>query len=316
MLHNDDILILESRDSIHKMLALEASAKCGDGQEGFASNGGVNTLWRQKVALWCYQVVDHLEEERATVYVAMNILDRFCSALMNRTEMDEHAYEVASMTALFLAVRIAGSGNLDMSELLPMSRKGISSQDIMLTGTSIIETLDLSKRILTPFDFITSLLDHLPLSLKSDAARLREAACYLAEMAVCDTVLSSCKASEVAFVALMNSIEEIVSRSEASVFGASVAKATDIAPSSSDTSIIRCRLHGINQKQKQDSRSQSAQQAEVEPLAHYVHSPLVRVVSVDDLQEYSRLHSGMKRTQSEYSLLAEDNAVKRSRHHD
>lgn len=315
MLQHDDILILESRDSIHKMLALEASAKCGDGEEDSASSGGVNSLWRQKVALWCYQVVDHLEEERATVYVAMNILDRYCSALLNRAEMDEHAYEVASMTALFLAVRIAGSGSLEMSELLPMSRKGISSHDIMLTGTSIIETLDLSKRILTPFDFIISLMDHLPVSLKSDASRLRESACYLAEMAVCDTVLSSCKASEVAFVALMNSIEEIVSRSEASMFGSSVAKATDIVPSSCDANIIRSRLHGIYQKQRQDSRSQSAQQAEAEPMAQYVQSPLVRVVSVDDLQEYSKNLSGMKRCQSEYSL-ADDNAVKRSRHHD
>ena len=316
MLGHDDILILESRDSIHKMLALEASTKCGDGEEDTTSNGeGVNSLWRQKVALWCYQVVDHLEEERATVCVAMNILDRFCSALLNRAEIDEHAYEVASMTALFLAVRIAGSGNLEMSELLPMSRKGISSQDIMMTGTSIIETLDLSKRILTPFDFIASLMDHLPQSLKSDAARLRESACYLAEMAVCDTVLSSCKASEVAFVALMNAIEEIVSRSEASVFGSSVAKATDIAPSSSHAGIIRRRLQGIYEKQKEDSRSQSAQQAEAEPLAPYVQSPLVRVVSVDDLLEYSKQHSGMKRSQSGYSLT-EDDAVKRSRHHD
>jgi hypothetical protein len=313
MLQQDGVLILESRDSIHQMLALEASMKCGDGEETAASNEGVNSLWRQKVALWCYQVVDHLEEERSTVYVAMNILDRFCSALHSRAEMDEHAYEVASMTALFLAVRIAGSGNLEMSELLPMSRKGISSQDIMLTGTSIIETLDLSKRILTPFDFIASLVDHLPLSLKANASRLRDSACYLAEMAVCDTVLSSCKASEVAFVALVNSIEEMVSKSEANVFGSFVAKATDIVPSSSETALISRRLRGIYQKQRQDSRPPSAQQAQ--PVVAHAQSPLVRVVSVDDLQEYSKQHSGMKRCQSEYSL-DEDYQMKRSRYHD
>ncbi|GAX26624.1 hypothetical protein FisN_21Lh094 [Fistulifera solaris] len=315
MLQQDDVLILESRDSIHKMLALEASMKCGDGEENAASNEGVNSLWRQKVALWCYQVVDHLEEERSTVYVAMNILDRFCSALHSRAGMDEHAYEVASMTALFLAVRIAGSGNLEMSELLSMSRKGISSQDIMLTGTSIIETLDLSKRILTPFDFIASLADHLPLSLKADASRLRDSACYLAEMAVCDTVLSSFKASEVAFVAFVNSIEEMVSKSEASVFGSFVAKATDIIPSSSETARISRRLRGIYQKQRQDSRSPSAQQAEAQPVVAHAHSPLVRVVSVDDLQEFSKQRSGLKRCQSEYSL-DEDYQMKRSRYHD
>lgn len=315
MLRQEEILMIESRDSIHKMLALEASTKSGDGEEGISSGGGgVNSLWRQKVALWCYQVVDHLDEERSTVYVAMNILDRFCSALLARADMDEHAYEVASMTALFLAVRIAGSGDLEMSELLPMSRKGISAQEMMLTGTSIIEMLDLSKRIVTPLDFISSLMDHLPLSLKSNAARLRESACYLAEMAVCDTVLSSCKASEVAYVALLNSIEQIVSHSEACAFGSTVAKATDIVPSLRDVSTIRNRLKGIYQRRRQGSESQSDQQVEAGPMAQYVQSPLVRVVSVDDLQEYSKQHSGTKRCQIDQGV--EDNAFKRSKHHD
>ena len=87
-----------------------------------------NMIWREKVTQWCYDVVDHLNESRDLVFVAMNILDRY-SALYMSSSTNERDYETAALTALFLAVRISGGRSLDAPDLVRMSRLGVTTQD-------------------------------------------------------------------------------------------------------------------------------------------------------------------------------------------
>ena len=169
-----------------------------DRQPAEAIKWAPNLVWREKVVQWSYDVADHLNEERSVVYVAINILDRYCAS-KNR-KMDEKSYEIASLSSIFLAVRISGSGNLLIAELVSMSRGGITTQDIISTGTDIVRELRWEYKIITPSDFVKSFLNLVP----SRTCGNLDQASYFTEIAVCDVVLSHSKASFLAIAACLN----------------------------------------------------------------------------------------------------------------
>jgi Cyclin, N-terminal domain len=164
------------------------------------------SLWREKVAQWCYDVVDHLNEERSVVFVAMKILDRYCSIIV--CCMDKKKYEVASLSSLFLAVHLSGSCNLTLQELVSMSRSSISVQDIITEGTAVTQSFSLKLPILAPLDFVRSILPLLP-PLQSSVRKqvLLDSASYMTELAVCDEFFSFFKSSSVAIAAILCAVE-------------------------------------------------------------------------------------------------------------
>lgn len=195
------------RTSLNLMLTDEAQLLENHDYIALRMNGfSQNLVWREKVAEWCYKVTDHLGEDRSVVYSAISILDRFCANPKN--QMTEPDYQVASMTALFLSVRISGSGGLTVQDLASMSRGDISERDIVSVGTKMIKSLSWDQRLLTPFDFLRVFLLSLPKSaIESDKLSLRDTAYYLIEISVYDAVLSKRPASEVAAAAFLNSIQ-------------------------------------------------------------------------------------------------------------
>jgi hypothetical protein len=249
-----------------------------------------NLVWREKVAHWCYDVVDHLDESRSVVYVAMNMLDRFCavSTTTDGNSMDEQTYERASMTALFLAVRIAGSGNLCLHELASMSRGEIQVRDIISMGTSMIKSLTWEHRIVTPLDFVGVWLGLISDDLRSQ--RVLDSACYLIEIAVCDTSLCRSKASDVALAAVLNSLGAPRSIA-AKNFSEAVKDASGIVLDTPEFSSLCARLQGIY-SQSAESGNYSGPHLVVddeadEPIqaALFHSSTVVRSISSDDLVE-------------------------------
>ena len=171
--------------------------------------GTPSGAWREKVSQWCYDVADHLNEDRSIVYVAMNILDRYCETFS--APITEKKYEISSLSSIFLAVHIAGSGDLTLRELVSMSRGGIAVKDIIGEATIIADAITLSEPILTPVDFVRSAIQHIT-SLKDSVHKqaLLDSASYMIELAVCDGFFSNCKASSVAVAALLNALELVV----------------------------------------------------------------------------------------------------------
>ena len=159
--------------------------------------------WRERVAQWCYDIIDHLGEGRELVYVAMNILDRFT----NFRPIDERCYEVEAMSALLLAVHVGGSGALTMHQMLSMSREGIRKDDLIVTGKLMISVLNWNHRFLTPADFVHVLVGDISFLLH-DCARisLLELSMYLVELAVFDLVLSTKRPSLVAAAATRSAV--------------------------------------------------------------------------------------------------------------
>lgn len=251
-----------------------------------------NLVWREKVVQWCYDVADHLNEDRSVVYVAMNILDRFCATTVSTRQMDEKMYEIASLSSIFLAVRIAGSGDLLLQELISMSRGGISIQDIITTGTSIISALSWEERILTPIDFVHSIFQLLP-SLNDSPRKqvMLDSASYLIELAVCDVFFSHCKASSLAVAAMLNALQANLC-SELSNFNEVVLKATSVAATADDPTLLCARLQGIYNQSVDNVRQcgphlieEDEPEENVPPSRGFLRSALKRDIEVVSNEE-------------------------------
>lgn len=163
-------------------------------------------IWRERVTQWCYDVVDHLRGSRSTVYVAMNILDRFF--LLGPYTTSDRSYEAAALTALFLAVSIRGSRNLEVVDLVRMSRLGVTIREIVEVGKDMTKSLSFDRRLLTPSDFIQELIKNLP----SDWDQVRinsiaETAGFYCELCTIDSFFSGMKASEVAFASILTALD-------------------------------------------------------------------------------------------------------------
>jgi Cyclin, N-terminal domain/Cyclin, C-terminal domain len=189
------------QSSFDRMLTIESAAETDDLVRS-SPRCDSPLIWREKVVKWCYDVVDHLNEDRSIVYVAMHILDRHCASML--PSMNVRRYEVASLSCLFLAVHLAGSGELSLSDLVTMSRRDVSMSDIVAEGKAIIRIIS-HHPVVTPLDFVRSVIQKLP-ALQRLAPVLLDSASYMIELAVCDHFFSDYKSSVLAVAALHNAL--------------------------------------------------------------------------------------------------------------
>ena len=214
-----------------------------------------NTVWREMVCKWAYDVVDMLDESRSVVYVTMNILDRFCAVTQNQMPINEKSYEHASMTALYLAIRTAGSCNLQMTDLIHMSRDDVRPDDIVIMGKRMLRLLTWGPRLITPMDFVHVMLRCLPETVDKDSRnQLLQSASFLVEIAVCDLHLSRFGASEVAFAAILNAAqaESLLTPSEMTSFCEELRQTVSLDSASRQTRSVRIRLDSVYNRVEQD----------------------------------------------------------------
>lgn len=187
-------------------------------------------VWRERVAQWCYDVLDYLEESRDVAAVAMNIIDRYLAVLKKEStespslEIGEFDYEVISFTALFLSIRVSGSNKeLEISELLKLSSRSGAPQvtHIISAGNSMLEKLTWNRQLLTPNsflrEFVALLMNQIEREDGNEAighenlSQLVEFASYLVEISVCDIYFCAVAPSKIAFgaltLAMMNNSE-------------------------------------------------------------------------------------------------------------
>lgn len=236
-----------SRVNLRQLVALEDAcfAKVGS-QVDLSDQDGhhTNPIWREKVVKWCYDVVDHLNESRSIVYSAMNILDRYVTK-ENLCTLSDKTFELASLSALFLAVRISGTKTLLLSQLLGMSRSGLSAKDIIKMGTSMIKALSWDHRVVTPMEFVRAFCSELPPRVNNDERQnILNKASYLVEISVCDVDLSGKRGSHVALAAMLNALNSNRSLDLPS-FNQSVEAITEVFPESTEVAKTRIRLQKL-----------------------------------------------------------------------
>ena len=102
---------------------------------GDDSRGPIDESCRRKMSMWSTQVVDFFQfGSRESVHMASAYLDRFLSssdeaaqrALLNRKE-----YQLFSMTALYLAIKIQETIEVDLSIMEKLSRGDYTAKDFL-----------------------------------------------------------------------------------------------------------------------------------------------------------------------------------------
>ncbi len=181
-----------------------ACANGGHSQASSSSNSQINELWREKICEWCYQVVDHFDFNREVVSVAMSYLDRY---LATRT-VNRRIFQLAAMTALFLAIKLYEPGKLRMSSLIDLSRGYFMAEHIVTMEDSMLQSLGWHLHPPTPLAFcrdfmklVSGDIEHGPRHDVSELAR------FMTELSVCDYWFATKKPSSIALASLINAIE-------------------------------------------------------------------------------------------------------------
>lgn len=203
---------------------------------------------------WCYQVTDFCKFRREAVAVAISYLDRFLSSSSTRAQKalySKKEYQLASMTSLYISVKLFEPMVIDASLLAAISQGCYAESDIVAMEEEILRALSWRMNGPIVYDFISHLMAFLPKSAYSRvdnevATVLLDFSKYQAEIAVCDYDLSLMKSGDVALAALLNSIEGI----DESVFKARsrfefflrISDETGMNPFSNDVNIARNRL--------------------------------------------------------------------------
>lgn len=203
-----------------------------------------------------------MNEPRAVVYVAMNILDRYSATKMQDDEIFVgKSYKIAAMTAIYLAIRVAGRNNLQVADLIRASRGNFGVHDVSATGKSMLQCLTWGVRIVTPHDFVDAILQCLSTKVPEAAkTSLRESAMYLVELSVYDAYFTKMCASKVAMAAMLNVAEKTVddfTSTELAAFCDALSEATHTGLDSAEMRSIKSRLRSLHNRVEIEGIQQS-----------------------------------------------------------
>jgi hypothetical protein len=183
----------------------------GDAPARPAANDGANDdgdeiheLWREKICEWCYQVVDHFDFNREVVSVAMSYLDR---SLATRT-VNRRIFQLAAMTALYLAIKLYEPGKLRMSSIIDLSRGYFVAEHIGTMELSMLQSLGWHVHPPTPLAFVRDFMRLVSGEIDPGARHdVNELARFMTELSVCDYWFVTKKPSSIALASLVNAIE-------------------------------------------------------------------------------------------------------------
>lgn len=169
-------------------------------------------VWREKVCEWCFKVVDRLGEDREIVYTAMNLLDRYIhSQQSSAPKYDRHHYQMASMTAFLIAMKLQGRTQFGINNLIRMGGGAVSREDVARTSRDMIASLSLQKRIHTepsPAQYIKILQNALSRNYGMSLGGLAlETAIFLTELSIFDLRFSNKRTTAVAVAAIKVALE-------------------------------------------------------------------------------------------------------------
>lgn len=211
----------------------------GSSSSGSSSSSQITEVWREKICEWCYQVVDHFDFNREVVSVAMSYLDRYLAT----RPVNRRIFQLAAMTALYLAIKLFEPGKLRMSSLIDLSRGYFLAEHIVTMEDSMLQSLNWHVHPPTPFafcrDFSELLSQDLSPSARHDVGELSR---FLTELSVCDYWFVTKKPSSVALASIINAVElqgrrRVDPRHKVEFLHRVVDAGVDIA---NDTEIVEC----------------------------------------------------------------------------
>ena len=199
--------------------------------DGDDSRGPIDESCRRKMCMWSSQVVDFFKfGSRESVHMASAYLDRFLSssdeaaqrALMNRKE-----YQLFSMTALYLAIKIQETIEVDLSIMEKLSRGDYTAKDFRRAEVQLIRALRWRLNDPTPTEFVRRFVSLLPANVDSipssssaspeenqehamsDEYMIMDFARFQTEISVTDYSFVATKPSLIATASVLNAVDTI-----------------------------------------------------------------------------------------------------------
>ncbi|KAL7449160.1 hypothetical protein ACHAWC_001251 [Mediolabrus comicus] len=193
-----------AEDDIAREVNELSTSNPNEGSSSQPASSQINELWREKICEWCYQVVDHFDFNREVVNVAMTYLDRY---LATRT-VNRRIFQLAAMTALYLAIKLFEPGKLRMASLIELSRGYFLAEHIVAMEDSMLQALSWHVHPPTPFAFCRDLTKLISADVTPRIRHdLSELARFLTELSVCDYFFVTRKPSSIAMASIINAIE-------------------------------------------------------------------------------------------------------------
>ena len=233
--------------------------------------------WRIKIAGWAYEVIDYFDFEREAVAIALNFVDRFM-AFNHRTNvnitMNKRDYQLLTVTALFLAIKIHGVPSdhrnagvkLTLRVFVELSQHRFTGSDIERMELTLLDKLKWKLNPPLPVNFIGCLLDLLPhwqtryghCTCQSVRLAIYKGARYLSEISVFVTEIAFlCSPLVVGFAAILISMDDLVETVDCPIseslpsygvveqFFRNIFNATSLSPGKEDVNRARSMLTDV-----------------------------------------------------------------------
>jgi len=229
----------EQEESYRSDCWIESDSLVSDsssGEDCFSRNKTVDVECRDKMAAWIYQVSDYCKYQRDTPEIAISILDRFlCTDEGNLSRTNRKSYQLASITALYTAVKLNETVFMSPKVMSLLSREFHKPKDVEDMEKKMLNALKWRVDPPTSRSFVRVLMDLIPEELLDETVRpvIYDLSYCQAELAVGMYDLLPIPKSIVAFSAIMNALSRV--RLDEKVVGriqAVLAKALRIDPKS------------------------------------------------------------------------------------
>lgn len=167
---------------------------------------------RNKMAAWCFQVIDFCKMSRETVSIAMNFVDRYMvSAEGSAALYDRKLFQLACMSALYTAVKIHEPEAMAPELVASLSRGAYSAKDIEDMESKMLKALKWRVNPPTALAYTRLFIELIPEhAVSKDILQAAyDLAKFQTELAVNEYSFTAVKNSTLAYCSLANSLESL-----------------------------------------------------------------------------------------------------------
>jgi len=193
---------------------------------------------RTKMCEWCYQIADFCKYQRESVGIGMHYLDRFLSSGSEAANMaltNKKVYQLAAMTAFYIAIKLFEPSQIEVKTLSELSRGCYSVEEITEMEAEFLRALSWRMHAPSSVAFVHHYLSLIPAYLAHDKVALQlmlDVSLYQTELAVGEYDLASARPSVIAFASIVNAMNILGTRhfpeTERILFGEIVSSATEM----------------------------------------------------------------------------------------
>lgn len=160
---------------------------------------------REKMCEWSYRVCDHFHTNREIVAYTFSFLDRF----VDNCKCDRTSFKLASMTCLYMAMKIFNTKQISIASLSELSRGEFDVNHIADMERIILETLEWRMNPPTVQAFIERLHPLVPLHDPESTPIIYQRAQFFAELSIYDYELIVEERYLIAVACILNAMESM-----------------------------------------------------------------------------------------------------------